>query len=309
MKNKLRFLVVSILACAWIASAYVPAGAQNKEQLIISPVPETVTSITYKGEDAYPLPSANDVNNLEKWKRVNPDIISEIIEERTPTSKHFLMNDGTYTAVFSLEYQHYTDSSGHLYDIDTQLVDESDLAFVNAPISKDSVTSLNNKKMELEQKRLTQGKLDQPGTRLRAPFVPFDLSIPKDFTDGYWIQRGNSLLSFTPIGANSVYGTMFDKSQMNYLNVWTDTDVQLKVTETGIKETIILNSIAAPTSFRYELVGEISNDLKNDEFYLEPAWLMDGGETGCSTSDFEGKWESVSGYSCRYTRPGISDNN
>ena len=166
--------------------------------------------------------------------------VGELLNKRSPVSKTWTNFDGSYTMELHDEVVHYMDEGGQLRDIKPMLSSESD------------------------------------ADDFQAIQVPFDASVPRVFTSGYSISDGNELLTFTPVSARNVKGT-FDPAKPNevlYKTAWIGTDVKLELTPNSLKETIILKSEKAPTSFKFEIESRQS-DLTLGNLKLAPAWLTD----------------------------------
>ncbi|WP_245954356.1 fibronectin type III domain-containing protein [Paenibacillus flagellatus] len=203
----------------------------------------------------------------------DPNVVGEALEKRTPTGKHYLLKDGSYKAVFTMHDQHYEAEDGKLYDIDTTLYEESELDTVQVPLSKANAASIRGMAARNKEKRLA-GKAAEEGS-YKALQVPFDATLPKSFRKGYSVAKNGETLTFIPVGSTSVTGAVYGRSGLIYQNAWTSTDVILQIIENGVKETIVLNSPDAPSSFRYEVVGPLADSLRSGEFRLQPAWLID----------------------------------
>lgn len=166
--------------------------------------------------------------------------VGELLHKRSPFSKTWINFDGSYTMEQYEEAVHYTDAGGQLRT-------------VNPMLSREAATD------------------DFQGIK-----VPFDVRVPHLFTSGYSIGHGEEFLTFTPVGARRVKGTVnSDKlNEVLYRSAWTSTDVKLEVTATGLKETLILKSEKAPTTFMFE-VEENINAFELENLQLAPAWLLD----------------------------------
>ncbi|QYR19151.1 hypothetical protein KZ483_14360 [Paenibacillus sp. sptzw28] len=161
------------------------------------------------------------------------------------------------------------DDTGKWQPISTELIDEADLDLVHIPFSQ--VSSDDMKMIALKNKEIRKNKaIDRTETNYRAPQVPFDVKIPKKFDSGYSIGKGSEKFIFTPIKANTVTANVYS-NKAEYHNAWENTDLQLEVLDTGIKETIILKNNQAPTTFRFQVDGDIKNSLN---FKLMSAWLV-----------------------------------
>ncbi|MEJ8546633.1 hypothetical protein [Brevibacillus borstelensis] len=203
-------------------------------------------------------------------------VVGEVVTKRTPFSKHYLLSDGSYRAVISLEPMHYQCESGYLHNIDTDLHDEADFDVVEAPISKDAKLLFDERRTEVaaaKKKRV----LDRSRHDFCALKVPFQAVIPRQFRKGYTIGKGADSLTFRPVGVSPTVGRQRhdDRSIVEYQDAWHDTDVTLQITPTGVKETIVLKSIESPTSFTFEVDGDLSESLEAGELQLQDAWLED----------------------------------
>ncbi|WP_127589133.1 glycoside hydrolase family 78 protein [Paenibacillus koleovorans] len=278
MELKIQKLFVSLLVGTMLSTPFAQVLARDS----IGPIPdgvsistESVTSNTYeasKGDKSSKPPVVAEVRGLEKWKAMDSNIVSEVVSKRTDNSKHFLMNDGTYKAVISMDTLHYEDVEGVLQDIDTSLVDESEIEGINLikhKISKQASNEIISKKQNRgKQPAFTEGNY-------KALQVPFDVTIPKRFADGYSIRFGEDKLEFTPQNVNNTNGSRYSSSAIIYSDAWKDTDVILDITNDGLKETILLKTSEAPTQFSYKLNVPVSEDFVLGQLTLLSPWLID----------------------------------
>jgi hypothetical protein len=216
--------------------------------------------------------------SVKEHKTGSKKIVREVKEKRTKNSKDYLLEDGSYQSVISLGDVHYEDENGQLTDIQTNIIDEADLEEINVPLSKDSAVEVRGLIKEFKEKKIKKNKSDSD---FRALQVPFDVKLPKRFTKGYTIGKGEDKLTFIPVGANrslSVMDSVY-RDQLNYMEAWTSTNVTLKVTSDGIKEVITLRDNQAPNLFSFEVKGNLTEELNNESLKLLPAWLIDANGT------------------------------
>jgi len=185
----------------------------------------------------------------------------ELIENRSMYGKAFALDDNKQLHILSVLPQHYEDQYGKLQDIDTRLVDQ--LSYKQS--RSDSAEMLG---------RLDRQEGEESSYYL-APHVPFGVQIAKQFEAGYAVKKGEHELIVTPVDGKPVIGKLTGKSTILYEEAWNDTDVMLEVTETGLKETLILHSSSSPTIFSYKLSQSLDENLSLGEIQLAPAWLID----------------------------------
>lgn len=166
--------------------------------------------------------------------------VGELLNERSPVSKTWVNFDGSYTVEMYNDTIHYKDENGQYKEIDPTLSKGNNSEYFQ-----------------------TSG-------------VPFDVKVPQVFTSGYSISEGDEKLTFIPVGASEASGlSNIDKlNEIIYLNVWQDTNVKLEVTANSLKETIVLKSEKAPSTFRFEIESGQS-DVTLGNLKLAPAWLVD----------------------------------
>ncbi|AXN58350.1 virion structural protein [Bacillus phage Wes44] len=162
--------------------------------------------------------------------------VGELLHKRSPFSKTWINFDGSYTMETFNEVVHYEDDGGQLRTVNPMLSRETDTD-------------------------------DYQGIK-----VPFDARVPHIFSTGYAVGHGDEQLIFTPVGARKVRGKVNpDKiNEIIYRSAWTGTDVKLEVTANSLKETIILKTEKAPTTFQFIVDGGTDGNLQ-----LAPAWLTD----------------------------------
>lgn len=219
------------------------------------------------------MAAAEQLRN-QKQQLPSADAVRELPQERTATSKHYLIKDGSYQAVISLDQQHYEDENGEFQDIVPFLIDEADMDLFSGKTSKESAGQINQLKAASKLQQQSK-QVQNKHTFYRAPQVPFDVRLPKVLTDGYSISKKENSLSFIPQNALSVTGEVYGVDELRYSNVWLDSDVRLQVRAYGVKESIILKTGNAPSTFSFKLTGEVSESLKSGELQIQPAWLID----------------------------------
>lgn len=203
----------------------------------------------------------------------------ELVDKRTANSKHFLMADGSEQAVITIEQQHFKDQNGLWQDIVPMLIDEADIQDTDGLISSEiveDVKKIRNKNKEF----MRQNRLNRNETSYRALQVPYNISLSKNFQQGYWIEKGEDRLSLKPIGASSkAKAEVVDKQTLKYSDVWTSTDVTLKILNNEVKETLILKNNSTPKNFSFEVKGKLNSELKSDQLMILPASLKDANGT------------------------------
>lgn len=206
---------------------------------------------------------------------VEPKTVKEIIEKRTFNTKHFLMDDGTMKAEIHQGNLHYQDEANNWEEINTALVDEADIDVTAMKVSKDIAREA--KEITSNNKAKAKKGIDRSQTNFRSVKVPFDTLIPKDYSKGYSIAKGTDKLTFKPINANKSIGTidMKEKNRIHYKNVWKHTNVDLIVTNGGVKEFIYLLNENAPKKFSFEVNTKLKDDLRLGELLIEPLWMED----------------------------------
>ncbi|CAH1217442.1 hypothetical protein PAECIP111893_04279 [Paenibacillus plantiphilus] len=206
---------------------------------------------------------------------VEPKAVKEMKEKRTHNAKHFLMDDGTMRAEIHQENLHYQDEANNWEEINTALVDEADIDVTAMKVSKDIAREA--KEITNNNKAKAKKGIDRNQTNFRSVKVPFDTVIPKDYSKGYSIAKGTDKLTFKPINANKSIGSidMKEKNRIHYKNVWKHTDVDLIVTNGGVKEFIYLKNENAPKKFSFEVNTKLKEDLRLGELLIEPLWMED----------------------------------
>lgn len=206
-----------------------------------------------------------------------PKRLREIPQKRDLFSKHYLNEDGTYTAEISAGVIHYKDENENYQDISVELFDEDDFDQVDFPVTKEKKASFKARKEVMQglKEKAKGGKVSREDSDFHGLKVPFDATIPKKFKKGYSIGKGSSRLTFKPEGANAITGQKIAPNVIKYAGAWAKTDVVLELRESGIKETIILQDEAAPNIFSFELTGPLQDDFTAGDLRMEPAWLVD----------------------------------
>lgn len=249
-------------------------------ELTVEPSQETVTTDVYvqarTDSEKRTLNMLANVEKLrvEKRRLPNADAVKELPERRTANSKHYLMKDGSYQAVISMQDEHFIDENGELQDIVPFLINESDLHMFNGKVSKESAPKVNQLMNVSRNQREITTAVDKSNHYI-APQVPYDVNIPKYFNSGYSIEKNGLKLEFIPENSLNVTGEVYGTNGIVYYDAWQKTDVLLQVEENSLKESIILKNEEAPKSFTYELRGLNPNELYAGDLMIQPAWLKD----------------------------------
>ncbi|MFC4766470.1 DNRLRE domain-containing protein [Effusibacillus consociatus] len=189
--------------------------------LILSPIPG-LSKATKAGEADSPVTVPKTVQEPKKdvsfsLPREGPQ---ELEQFRTATSKRFLNPDGSLTEKIYMEPVHYKDTSTGKW----------------LPIDSNLALNLNGTYKNKANK--------------------FTVDLPPVANAGFFrFAENGTALSFRPTFGIAVKGSVKD-NQIGYVNVVSDTDLYYAVVPNGLKETIILKSSKAPTTFSYELKME-----------------------------------------------------
>jgi|GEM_PF-1812764 len=202
--------------------------------------------------------------------------VGEMLNKRTPNSKTWINFDGSYTTEVYNAPVHFEDENGNLQNINTDLFDEADFDSWDVPVAKHGKDLFEEAKERATQEKKIN-KLDRDLYDYQGLQVPFDCKIPRNFRRGYTIGKGQNKLKFMPVQSSPSKGYV-DENQRNkiiYQDAWNDTDVTLEVSPNGLKETIILKTDRAPSSFSFEVEGSLEDDLTAGKVLIQPAWLQD----------------------------------
>ncbi|GAA0313833.1 hypothetical protein GCM10008967_00400 [Bacillus carboniphilus] len=206
--------------------------------------------------------------------------VGEMINKRSPNSKTWINFDGSYTTEIHSGLVHYEDENGNLQNINTDLYDEADLDSFHDPVNKHATGRFKEAREKARAAKasnsLNRDLFDYQGLK-----VPFEAKLPRNFKRGYTIGKGQDRLSFIPVGASPAKGYVDNdkKNVIDYQDAWNDADVNLELTDRGIKETIILKTDRAPSKFSFEVKGPLKDDLTAGELRLMNAWLKDAAGT------------------------------
>ena len=202
----------------------------------------------------------------------------EIVPKRTPNSKTFSMLDGTYqTVIYSGGPIHFEDENGNLQNIDTRLFDAAEFDFVDLPVSSAAKETFYGNREMVRAAKAKQA-LNTAQLNYHALGLPYHSELPRQFRRGWSVEYGDSAMHIKPVGASPAIGHPDEDSPAGallYQDAWNDVDVRLELTFSGVKASYILKTDRAPSSFTFEIRGEIGDDLKAGSFRLEPAWLED----------------------------------
>ncbi|HOK54676.1 MAG TPA: hypothetical protein PKV43_09435, partial [Armatimonadota bacterium] len=143
------------------------------------------------------------------------DAVSERVELRTETSKHWQNSDGTLTAEIFSGPVHYRDIDGAWKEIDTRLEPSEKAGFAHS------------------------------ATKNR-----FKSHLAADAKGRHAVELEGIEFAFTADVLEAALGTVEDSS-ITYANAWPDADLKYTVLPMGIKEDIILKSKPSVSQFRF----------------------------------------------------------
>lgn len=209
-----------------------------------------------------------------KAKELKKTVKREAKEFQTENSRHYELSDGSYVAEIHGESQYYKDSNNTWKEIDTRLTDEADLDSITVPITNEAYSDVQAI-VEKNNYNRKLNKIDKSRTNFRPLHVPYNAIIPKDYSNGYSVAKGNDRITLIPLHAQSVAGSIYSSSSILYKEVWKETDVILTVQNSSLKEDIILQSEKAPNNLSFEVQGHLTDELKAGELSISPAWLVD----------------------------------
>ena len=151
---------------------------------------------------------------------VEVSVVRELIEERTATSKTYLLSDGTRRALLFEAPVHYRDARGEWVDLDTRLTTSS----------LDAVSSTST------PAAVTIGSQTLGGSPVTIAY--------EDACVGFDLLGG---LESSPVALGD---------EATYFDVTEDTDLRYRVLANGLKETLVLASAAAPERFTFYVQHE-----------------------------------------------------
>ncbi|MBM6648997.1 DNRLRE domain-containing protein [Bacillus sp. RIT 809] len=206
--------------------------------------------------------------------------VGEMLNKRSPFSKTFMNFDGSYTTEVRSTLVHYTDTEGNLHNVNTALFDEATMFKYQDAVEVTGADMLAEAK-DRSQDDKDKGTLNHDEYDYQGAKVPFSVRIPRIFSRGYTVGDGEESITFTPVGASPSKGyiTANKPSEIAYQDAWNDADVKLELKEDGVKETIIMKTDKAPSKYRFEVTGGLSEDLSIGNIHLAPAWLTDANGT------------------------------
>ncbi|MDO7908904.1 DNRLRE domain-containing protein [Paenibacillus sp. JX-17] len=114
---------------------------------------------------------------------------------------------------------------------------------------------------------------DATYTSSTVPYVPV---LHTQFDQGYALTSGDSL-HILPLGTQSATAdtSRIADGVLSYSDAWPSTDVQLRLTERGIDQTLLLKSASSPSAFSYRIEGKLQEDGTAGALSVQPVWAED----------------------------------
>jgi YD repeat-containing protein len=231
-----------------------------------------------------------DSNKVEK----------ELIAERTLFSKKYLQVDGQIREEFSLVPMHYQDNEDQYQDVNTKITSSTVVSSLKVKPSKDTYLKYNNFRKSVNSTVNKTTKTNPEKLSYSAYQVPFDSDIPMDIISGYSIGKDQEKITIIPLNAKSSIGVMEADNKIRYKDVWKNVDLELEITNIGIKENIIIKNKNAPKTFKFK-IQKSSDNLKN--LLILPSYLIDSKDTYRS---IETKEENNGDITVSYDDKGLS---
>ena len=200
--------------------------------LVAGPVLQAGPAFAFSGDEATTLsaPVAPDAPSTESAVESSPTVVRELIEKRTENSTHYLLSDGSIRAEFTEVPTRFEDESGKWADINPSLVPAPEPGAMQTAATSVTVTFEGAQTAE----------------------APVNLS-----GDGFSV--GLDMLGVAE-GARITYG-----DTTRYLNVASSTDLEYQATRTGIKETVVIKDVSAPSSYEFRVSLE-GLEVRQDPF-------------------------------------------
>lgn len=214
------------------------------------------------------------------------NIIAELTDERTETSKEFLLDDGTKMIVNYGTPVHYQDDKDNWVEYNNSLKAENSTSTADEA----SVGEYTNKSSDIDVKLSNKAKVNN---MIRVSSDDYSISWGYDDVNKSKIKIINKN---EKLEGNEKFTTLKNlTSEAKYENVYDNVDLQYFVTSTGVKENIILNSSDVQNEFNLtykikNLIAEQTDDYtitlfnkKNEEVYKIVAPYMTDADGKTST--------------------------
>ena len=187
------------------------------------------------------------------------NIVAELTDERTETSKEFLLDDGTKMIAEYSQPVHYKNSKGKWVEYNNSLK----MANSTSTADEASNEEYTNKSSDIDIKLSNKAKANN-----MIKLSSDDYSISWGYNDANK-SKINIVSNNEKLNGNEKFTTLKNiTSEAKYENVYKNVDLQYFVTSTGVKENIILKSSDVQNEFN--LTYKI-NDLTAKQEHM---WLQ-----------------------------------
>ncbi|MFI2858459.1 hypothetical protein ACH6EH_15215 [Paenibacillus sp. JSM ZJ436] len=252
-RKHLKLLATLVLAVTSTASLPYEVLAKTESNLL---------------DASLPAPSVSEAKRPAKEELQTPQIEKEEVSKRTLYSKRYLLSDGSYKEVISLTPLHYQDKEGVYQDIVLDF-EEKILPTVSDSVYKEPTL----------QELTPQEPLDEPIEQefiYTSQTVPYSIEIHKSFQKGFSFGHNGGLISFLPLNTipADVDNSLLSKGKAGFKQVWTDTDVKINLTPSGVVQSLYLKSDQAPSQFNFELKDNVEL-FESGALRLGQAWVQD----------------------------------
>lgn len=215
---------------------------------------------------------------------MQPSIVGEVLTLRHRHSKTYLLDNGQYMAIIGQRDMHYQDTAGNWHNIEAALVDEADFDAEEAggrPVAAHIHPAFAARAAEVRAARAVGRGVNRDQTAWQVLRAPHQVVLPKNIKKGYSIGYGADPLRFVPVGASPSRGQISpnDPCTVEYQDVWAQVDMRLTVLPHGIKEVLVLKSLAAARTFSVEVDGQLADDLTGGALRVHQGSLRDSDGT------------------------------
>ncbi|NMO96843.1 RHS repeat protein [Paenibacillus lemnae] len=252
-RKHLKVLATLVLAVTSTASLPYEVSAKTESNLLAATLP---------------APSVSEAKRPAKEEL--PQIEKEEISKRTLNSKRYLLSDGSYKEVISLTPLHYQDKEGVYQDIVLDFEEKI------LPTVSDSVYKESTPPQEVTPQTSLDIPFEQQEVIYTSQTVPYSIDIHKSFQKGFTLGHNGSIVSFLPLNTipAEVENSMLSKEKAGFKQVWTDTDVDVNLTPSGVVQSLHLKSDQAPSQFNFELKDSVEL-FESGALRLGQAWVQD----------------------------------
>ena len=254
--SSMKQRVIALFLCSlFVLSSAVPSASALVATTSKQHTPKALSVATQRTDVVGGSVGTGTDPSMQTTKQDQKSTKTERVDLRTETTETYDLGNGKTEVRTYLDKVHFK-KDGKWQKIDTSLVKDANAADSTSIVGK-AIAWVKSKTQELNTYKV---KANDWQARFAAS---------NDKIGMIRVQSDGKDLGFSPINANVVtpnVRTTDGVQYVEYKNLWNGVDVIYEVDNSRLKETILVQSLEAPTSYAFKILGESLKKNKDGTF-------------------------------------------